>query len=86
MQKKPVSGPQPMQFAALGGEMASPAVLGLLADFYFQTLPAWTIVGAVLGFISVGVHLVKMLNPVSKAPKAKQNQNQNQNQSVPKAP
>jgi F0F1-type ATP synthase assembly protein I len=84
MQKKPVSGPQPMQFVALGGEMASPAVLGILADFYFQTLPAWTIVGAVLGFISVGVHLIKMLNPVSKAPMA--NQNQNQNQSVPKAP
>ncbi len=84
MQKKPVSGPQPMQFVALGGEMASPAVLGILADFYFQTLPAWTIVGAVLGFISVGVHLIKMLNPVSKAPMA--NPNQNQNQSVPKAP
>lgn len=74
MQKKPVSGPQPMQFAALGGEMASPAVLGILADFYFQTLPAWTIVGALVGFVSVGVHLVKMLSPGTKSPPGKQKQ------------
>ncbi len=71
MQKKTGSGPQPMQFAALGGEMASPAVLGILADFYFQTLPAWTIVGALLGFVSVGVHLIKMLNQGTKPPKTK---------------
>lgn len=82
MQKKPVTGPQPMQFAALGGEMASPAVLGILADFYFHTLPAWTIVGALLGFVSVGVHLIKMLNPRPKAPMDKPNQSP----SAPKGP
>lgn len=83
MQRKPVSGPQPMQFAALGGEMASPAVLGILADFYFQTLPAWTIVGAVVGFVSVGVHLVKMLGAGAKNSPGNSN-NLNQSDSGPK--
>lgn len=66
MQKKTAGGPQPMQFIVLGGEMASPAFLGLLIDSYFLTLPFWTIVGALMGFVSVGFHLVKMLGLGSK--------------------
>lgn len=68
MQKKPTVGPQPMQFIVLGGEMASPAFLGLLIDSYFLTIPLWTIVGALMGFASVGFHLAKMLGVSTKSP------------------
>lgn len=68
MQKKPTDGPQPMQFIVLGGEMASPAFLGLLIDSYFLTIPLWTIVGALMGFVSVGFHLAKMLGVSTKSP------------------
>ncbi len=61
MQKKSPGGPQPIQFIVLGGEMASPAFLGLLVDTYFLTIPLWTIIGALMGFVSVGFHLAKML-------------------------
>lgn len=54
-------GPNPMEFATLGGEMAGTAFLGYLIDLSFQTVPLWTVVGAVLGVISAGVHLFRIV-------------------------
>ncbi len=41
--------------------MAGTAFLGYLIDISFQTVPLWTVVGAVLGVISAGVHLFRIV-------------------------
>lgn len=46
--------------------MAGTAFLGYLIDLYFQTIPVWTVVGAIFGVVSSGVHLFRMLGDMNK--------------------
>jgi|GEM_PF-3935163 len=64
--KKGPSGPNPVQFVTLGGEMAGTAFLGYLIDLNFQTIPAWTVVGAIFGVIASGLHLVRIIGDMNK--------------------
>jgi F0F1-type ATP synthase assembly protein I len=47
-------------YAQLGTEMVAPIGLGVLADYYFHTLPWLTVGGAVLGLLGGFYHLYKL--------------------------
>lgn len=52
-----------MSLAAVGTEMASPIVIGVLLDLWLGWMPALTVIGAVLGLIGGVYHLVLLNRP-----------------------
>jgi F0F1-type ATP synthase assembly protein I len=46
----------------IGLEMIAPMGLGLLLDYWLDTMPWATIIGLILGFVGGLVHLVLMVN------------------------
>jgi F0F1-type ATP synthase assembly protein I len=48
--------------AQVGMEMVTPLVAGVLLDYYLESSPWGSVVGAVLGFVGGLVHLIALVN------------------------
>jgi F0F1-type ATP synthase assembly protein I len=52
----------------VGSEIVSFVLVGLLLDYLFKTLPWFTVVLTLLGFVAAFVHLVRMARDLGKPP------------------
>lgn len=64
---EPARGPNmPLRFLVVGSEMASFAIFGLLIDYYFGTMPGFTIGLTLLGLVTSFYHLLQMAKVLGK--------------------
>lgn len=55
--------------------MAGTAFLGYLVDLYFKTVPVFTVIGAIAGIVSSGLHLYRMMAQSGPKPNPKNQPN-----------
>jgi F0F1-type ATP synthase assembly protein I len=55
------------QISQIGIEMAVPVGIGIGVDFWLNSMPWFTIVGAILGPTLGFIHLLSLINPKNKS-------------------